>query len=69
MGGSLNRLPVLNSGPAGELNYLLDNTSPPTASGQISAGELWNFQCWYRDPAAGGAFFNLSDGHEILFTP
>jgi hypothetical protein len=28
-----------------------------------------NFQYWYRDPAAGGAFFNLSDGLTILFTP
>jgi len=27
------------------------------------------FQCWYRDPAAGGAGFNLSDGLELPFVP
>jgi len=27
------------------------------------------FQCWYRDPAAGGAGFNLSDGLELTFVP
>lgn len=28
-----------------------------------------NFQCWFRDPAGGGSFFNTSDGLEVLFTP
>jgi len=28
-----------------------------------------NFQCWYRDPAAGAPFFNLSDALNIVFTP
>ena len=28
-----------------------------------------NFQYWHRDPAGGGAFFNLSDGLEIVFVP
>lgn len=28
-----------------------------------------NFQHWYRDPAGGGALFNLSDGLEVGFTP
>jgi len=27
------------------------------------------FQCWYLDPAAGGAGFNLSDGLEVEFAP
>jgi len=27
----------------------------------------YQFQFWYRDPAAGGAFFNLSDGVEVSF--
>lgn len=35
----------------------------------IVPGALYNFQCWYRDPAAGGAFFNLSDGYRIAFHP
>jgi hypothetical protein len=27
----------------------------------------WNFQFWYRNPAAGGAGFNLSDGLRVQF--
>ena len=69
VGGSTNRLPVLNSGPSGTLIYGLDNTHPPQLSGQIHPGSSWNFQCWFRDPAGGGASFNLSDGHRITFTP
>lgn len=26
-------------------------------------------QCWYRDPAAGGAGFKLSDRLSLTFTP
>ena len=29
----------------------------------------WNFQFWYRDPPAGGANFNLSDGLHVAFGP
>ena len=47
----------------------VDYTSPPMASGQITAGSTWNFQFWYRDPAGGGAAFNLSDGLEATFCP
>ncbi len=28
-----------------------------------------NFQCWFRDPAAGGTGFNLSDGVSATFVP
>ena len=69
VGGSTQRLPVLSSRGTGTLSYALDNTNPPSASGQISAGQQWNFQCWYRDPAGGGSSFNLSDGHAVLFLP
>jgi hypothetical protein len=27
------------------------------------------FQCWFRDPAAGGASFDLSNGLEVTFVP
>ena len=39
------------------------------AATQITAGSTWNFSAWFRDPAAGGAFFNLSDGLEVTFGP
>ena len=41
----------------------------PNASTQITAGSTWLFQAWFRDPAAGGAAFNLSDARQIEFLP
>jgi len=40
-----------------------------SGSGQITPGSTWNFQFWYRDPAAGGFGFNLSDGRRVTFAP
>ncbi len=53
---------------------------PASASGNMASRQVdlptfgivagsHSFQYWYRDPAAMGAFFNLSDGVTILFTP
>jgi len=39
-----------------------------TADG-LTAGSTHKFQFWYRDPAAGGAAFNLSDGLSVTFRP
>ncbi|MFT7670529.1 MAG: hypothetical protein ACI8X5_003238 [Planctomycetota bacterium] len=69
VGGGVYRLPPQAANGGGVLTHALDNTSPLTPAGQISAGELWNFQLWYRDPAAGGSLYNTSNGHSILFTP
>jgi hypothetical protein len=65
-GGPLYRLPPVNSGPSGVFTTALNHGSLP---GAISAGETWNFQCWYRDPQGGSSGFNLSDGLEIFFCP
>ncbi|TDJ66264.1 MAG: hypothetical protein E2O39_16785 [Planctomycetota bacterium] len=66
--GVVGRLDVVN--PAGgQYTFALDVTSPPSAQTLITAGSTWNFQNWYRDPAGGGAFFNLSDGLEVMFLP
>ena len=59
----------VETGAGNVVTHALDMTMPPTPATQITAGSTWDFQCWYRDPAAGGAFFNLSDGLEITFTP
>jgi hypothetical protein len=64
-GSSVYRLPV-STGIGNSIGFAMDFTSPP-AAGLITAGSTWNFQAWYRDPAAGGANFNLSDGLEITF--
>ena len=49
----------------------IDFTQPPVGSGagQWVPGETWNVQTWYRDPAGGGAQFNLSDGLEVSVWP
>ncbi|TDJ66848.1 MAG: VCBS repeat-containing protein [Planctomycetota bacterium] len=65
-GAQIYRLPVeLASGNV--LSHALDFGNPPAPSGQITAGSTWHFQAWFRDPAAGGAFFDLSDGLTITF--
>ncbi len=60
------RLPVAYSGAGGVYTTAFDHATSPTP---ISAGERWNFQCWYRDPAAGMSGFNLSDAVSVFFCP
>jgi hypothetical protein len=65
--GQTRRLGLV-SAAGGALTRAVDNTVPPSA-GVIVAGSTWNFQAWFRDVAAGGSNFNLSDGLRIPFTP
>jgi hypothetical protein len=60
------RLPVFRADTSGNATTLLDFTNLPLA-GQIVPGSTWYFQAWYRDPDAGGANFNLSDGLRATF--
>ncbi|MDP6539849.1 MAG: matrixin family metalloprotease [Planctomycetota bacterium] len=65
------RLPVETIDAGGSVHHALDWSAPPVGSGPgaITAGDTWMFQFWYRDPAAGGSGYNLSDALEILFCP
>lgn len=63
------RLALQNSGADGVLYQPLDYSDPPQTDGQITAGSTWKFQAWFRDPQAGGASFDLSDGYSITFYP
>jgi hypothetical protein len=49
----------------GAVQRLVDFTTYP--GNTITAGETWYFQFWYRDPAAGGAGFNLSNALDVHF--
>jgi hypothetical protein len=71
VGGSTFRLPVVQTDFFGDVVYTLDWTAPPVGSGNGAwqPGDTWNIQFWYRDPAAGGTGFNLSDGLEITVGP
>lgn len=54
-----------STGNAGERQLLVDLNAIPTL-GAVTAGETWNFQCWYRD-ANPGPTSNLTEGYSILF--
>ena len=62
--GSIQRLPIVFPS-GGVLTYALDFTSPYGAA--IVPGSTWYFQAWFRDPAGGGSFFDLSDGLSMTF--
>ena len=49
------------------LSAAVDFDAPPAATGVVLPGSMWFFQAWFRDPAAGGAFFDLSDGLAVTF--
>ncbi len=56
------RLGAIVTNSFGDATYTLDLNG--TA---IVAGATWYFQFWYRNPAGGGAGFNLSDALQITF--
>ena len=60
-------LAIVYSDTLGRAAHALDLANPPSAAAQIGAGSSWNFQLWYRDPAAAASGFNLSDGLSVLF--
>ena len=68
VGGTVVRLPVINSDFAGDASFDPDLTNLPPG-GQIDPGSTWNFQYWFRDPVAGGANFDFTDAVQIDFCP
>jgi len=68
--GTIERLfPFAVADGAGDLAFSVDNTAPAHAPQLGVVGSTWNFQAWFRDPAAAMSGFNLSDGLEIVFAP
>ena len=66
--GSVQRLsPAQLADGSASARRWLDFTG--AAGGSIQPGGTAYFQYWYRDPAAGGAAFNLSDGLALVFCP
>jgi hypothetical protein len=68
VGGSVARFSVIHANTFGDAVQNVDMTVSP-ALGRIVAGSTWKFQFWYRNPLAGGAGFNLSDGLSVDFCP
>ncbi len=70
--GSVFRLgPAQTVGAQGTTSRFVDLNVPPASGGAsaITGGSTWRFQFWYRNPAGGGAGFNLSNGLEAVFCP
>jgi hypothetical protein len=63
--------PPQPTGLGGTIELAVDYTAPPIASGLGAwlPGSEWTVQLWFRDPAAGGASFNVSSATRILFAP
>jgi len=66
VGGSTHRFTAVSTDAAAQW---VDFTNPPSSSGEITVASTWNFQFWFRDPAASAAGFNLSDALEVTFCP
>jgi len=70
-GGAINRLQPQSTDSIGFATQLLDLNAAPfnAGTGAAGVGVNHNFQFWYRDPAAGGAAFNTSDGLSVTYCP
>jgi len=68
VGGPIQRLTPVSSGPLGTISQLVDNSALPAATPASVGGDL-NFQFWFRDVPAGGSLFNTSDALTIRYTP
>jgi hypothetical protein len=71
-GIGLRRFPLQTSDAEGWLTFgpgIVGQTQGLTST-SITAGSVWNFQCWYRDPAGPCAnATNLTNGVQVAFTP
>ncbi|MFN0006381.1 MAG: M64 family metallopeptidase, partial [Planctomycetota bacterium] len=68
IGSNLKRFPVQRTDPFGYADRVVDLNAPPGGD-SVSPGGVRNVQFYYRDPAAGGAYFNLSDALSLRFCP
>jgi hypothetical protein len=71
VGGSLQRLVLVQPDASGAVSFPLDFTQPPLSSGPhaLLPGSAWNFQFYFRDPLGGPAGWNSSDALEVSFCP
>ena len=60
---------IQNSGLGGTINWQVDLTALPQPNGfeSATAGDIWRFQCWFRDSNGTQVTSNFSDGLSITF--
>ena len=70
-GGGLFRFSPVPTDGGGTAVMKVDYTRRPAGDGpgRWLPGDTWYCQGWYRDPAGGGAQFNLTDGLEVQVCP
>jgi hypothetical protein len=66
VGAPIVRFGVQQASTFGDIGMPVDMLAPPV-NGAFTAGSVWNFQSWFRDPSAGGSSFDLSNGLSIAF--
>jgi hypothetical protein len=67
IGNPIQRLPTFQTDASGNASYAANFTTFPLST--LSPGDTRYFQLWYRDPAAGGAFYNASDALQVPICP
>jgi plastocyanin len=69
--GPLQRMAILDSGPAGVVTIGPGIVASTAASNDpIAVGETWHFQLWYRDAVSPcGNATNVSNGYSVTFVP
>jgi len=67
VGGGVYRLRSTKTDANGMANYKVDYSTWPAGEGAGAwvPGTTWNCQAWFRDTAAGGSGFNLSDALSV----
>jgi hypothetical protein len=68
-GSTVRLLPPAFTDFFGSATRAVDLGAPAPSVAAFVADSTWHFQFWYRDPAGGGAGFNLSDGLRVTFRP
>ncbi len=75
-GVGLFRFTPLVTDASGTAALAIDFSQPPVGSGsgpsspgRWEVGDTWYCQGWYRDPAGGGASFNMTDGLKVEVCP
>jgi hypothetical protein len=67
VGGPIQRFPATASDANGKISYPVDFTTFPLNT--LVVGDTRYFQCWFRDPAAGGLNSNVTDAEAITVCP
>jgi hypothetical protein len=67
IGAPISRFFVQQASFFGDMSQTIDVSAAPV-HGAFTAGSVWNFQAWFRDPPAGGSNFDLSNGLSLTFS-